>query len=76
MVINDTLTIRRNESWVVLNTEIIFQNAFEYFFLKNPVHFIQASMYQLKQWNMRITFTHCGIVTPYGDIDVGPHWLR
>ena len=20
--------------------------------------------------------THCGLVTPYGDIDLGQHWLR
>ena len=20
--------------------------------------------------------THCGLVTPYGDIDLGRHWLR
>ena len=20
--------------------------------------------------------THCGLVTPYGDTDLGPHWLR
>ena len=23
-----------------------------------------------------VNLTHCGLVTPYGDVDVGQHWLR
>ena len=23
-----------------------------------------------------VTLTHCGLVTPYGDIDLGQHWVR
>ena len=29
------------------------------------------------QWNPTVTLlSHCGLVTPYGDIDLGQHWLR
>ena len=36
----------------------------------------------LKMSNLRLhlpgtnELTHCGLVTPYGDINLGPHWLR
>ena len=26
--------------------------------------------------NMTSPLTHCGLMTPYGDIDLGQHWLR
>ena len=26
--------------------------------------------------NMRSVLTHCGLMTPYGDRDLGQHWLR
>ena len=37
----------------------------------------------LKMSNLRLQLhlpgtnelTHCGLVTPYGDINLGPHWL-
>ena len=28
------------------------------------------------QRHILLPFTHCGLVTPYGDIDPGQHWLR
>ena len=28
------------------------------------------------EWDMNCTLTHCGLVTPYGDRDLGQHWLR
>ena len=26
--------------------------------------------------NDQVKFTHCGLVTPYGNIDMGHYWLR
>ena len=26
--------------------------------------------------NKHVTLIHCGLVTPYGGIDLGQHWLR
>ena len=28
------------------------------------------------QWNLHRNSTYCGLVTPYGDRDMGQHWLR
>ena len=28
------------------------------------------------QWKFFIKLSHCGLVMPYGDIDLGQHWLR
>ena len=31
-------------------------------------------------WHLFVTLfrwlTHCGLVTPYGNVDMGQHWLR
>ena len=27
-------------------------------------------------WFLPVILTHCGLVMPYGDRDVGQHWLR
>ena len=27
-------------------------------------------------WRCGVSLTHCGLVMPYGDIDLGRHWLR
>ena len=29
-----------------------------------------------KCMSLNVGLTHCGLVMPYGDIDLGQHWLR
>ena len=28
------------------------------------------------EWPQSVILTHCGLVTPYGDRDLGQYWLR
>ena len=30
----------------------------------------------LYAWQPKTELTHCGLVTPYGDIDLGQYWLK
>ena len=32
--------------------------------------------YMLYVHKAAVWLTHCGLVTPYGDVDLGQHWLR
>ena len=36
---------------------------------------IPVSEDMLGEWYIQ-NLTHCGLMTPYGDIDLGQHWLR
>ena len=39
-------------------------------------HFFFISWNNFRMTRVNVKLTHCGLVTPYGDIDLGQHWLR
>ena len=58
--------ILKNLSEILIYTNIYFKQMYSKMFIKWWPFVVQASM----------CLTHCGQVTPYGDIDLGQHWLR
>ena len=37
---------------------------------------IDSSLFDSVEITNKVALTHCGLVTPYGDIDLDQHWLR
>ena len=61
----------------MLNTIVLYKNIVEIIDIKrNFEQNVTVDSMAVLVMTKFITLTHCGLVTPYGDKDLGQHWLR
>ena len=63
--------------FVLVNTDLFLLDALSLFLLTNACY-AEYILGNMKIYLHFLSFlkTHCGIVTPYGDTDLGQHWVR